>query len=111
MRTKSLEGAMKKKKTYLKKASKHWHINLVAPLSNYLNCKTRPRKQGTQDVLVNEIDTTMVVRMLDMQECGLPITLQQLKIKVEKLTQTQLDSKMEFFKTNGGISSSVNIQN
>jgi hypothetical protein len=46
-----------------------------------------------------------------MQECGLPISLQQLKIKVVKLTQTQPDSKMEFLKTNGGISSSVNIQN
>jgi hypothetical protein len=93
MITKSLEEAMKKRKTYLKKASKHWHINLVAPLSNYLNGKTRPRKQGTQGVLMNETDTSMVVWMLGVQECGLPITLQQLKMKVVKLTQTQLDSK------------------
>jgi hypothetical protein len=96
MITKSLEEAMKKKTTYLKKAIKHWHINLVAPLSNYLNGKTRPRKQGTQGVLMNETDTSMVVWMLGMQECGLPTTLQQLKIKVVKLTQTQPNSKMEF---------------
>ncbi len=84
---------------------------MVAPLSNHLNGKTRPRKQGTQDVLMNETDTLMVVWMLGMQECGLPITLQQLKIKVVKLTQTRPDSKMEFKKTNVGINSSVNIQN
>jgi hypothetical protein len=49
--------------------------------------------------------------MLGMPKCGLPITLQQLKIKVVKFTQTQLDSKMEFLFKNGGISLSVNIQN
>jgi hypothetical protein len=75
MITKSLEEVMKERKTYLKKASKHWHINLVTPLSNYLNGKTRPRKQGTKGVLMNETDTSMVVRMLGMQECGLPIIL------------------------------------
>jgi hypothetical protein len=59
--TKSLEEAMKKRKTFLKKANKHWHINLVSPLSNYLNGKARPRKPGTQGVLMNETDTSMVV--------------------------------------------------
>jgi hypothetical protein len=102
---------MEKRKTYLKKVIKHWHINLVPTLSNYLNGKTRPRKQGTQGLLMNETDTSMVVWMLGMQECGLPITLQQFKIKVLKLIQTQPDSKMEFLKTNDGISSNVNIQN
>jgi hypothetical protein len=49
-----------------------------------LNGKTRPRKQGTQGVLMNEMDTLMAVWMLGMQECGLPITLQQFKLKSGK---------------------------
>jgi len=54
-----LEETMEKRKTYLKKVIKHWHINLVPTLSNYLNGKTRPRKQGTQGVLMNEMDTSI----------------------------------------------------
>jgi hypothetical protein len=103
---------MEKRKTYLKKVIKHWHINLVPTLSNYLNGKTRPRKQGTQGVLMNEMDTSiggMDARYARMWTSNYFATFQNKGVL--KLIQTQPDSKMEFLKTNNGISSSVNIQN
>jgi hypothetical protein len=53
-----------------------------------LNSKTRSRNLGPQGVLVNEEDKMLTTWILGMQECGFSITLQYLKMKVAKLTQT-----------------------
>jgi hypothetical protein len=50
--------------------------------------KTRPKKMVPRSVLTQEA-TTMTTWTLVMQECGLYISLQQLKMKVVKLTQTR----------------------
>jgi hypothetical protein len=41
-------------------------------------------------VLIDERKVIIVYWILGMQECGLSITLQQLKLKVAKLIQTQV---------------------
>jgi hypothetical protein len=41
-------------------------------------------------VLIDEKEVIIVYWVLGMQECGLSITLQQLLLKVAKLTQTQV---------------------
>jgi hypothetical protein len=57
-------------------------------LLDKLNGKTKSRNLGPQGVLINEGDKTLVVWILGMQECVFSITLQYLKMKVAKLTQT-----------------------
>jgi hypothetical protein len=54
-----------------------------------LNGKTRSKKVPPQGILTNEEDATMVAWILGMQWCELSIALQQLKMKVAKLTQTK----------------------
>ncbi len=44
---------------------------------------------GPKRVLIKEEDAILIKWTLDMQECGLSISLQQLKMKVAKLTQTK----------------------
>ncbi len=41
---------------------------------------------GPKGVLTEEKDATMITWTLTMDECGLSISLQQLKMKVAKLT-------------------------
>jgi hypothetical protein len=41
-------------------------------------------------MLIEKKDVAMIVWTLVMQECGLSINLQQLKMKVTKLTQTKV---------------------
>jgi hypothetical protein len=47
---------------------------------NYLNGKS---KMGLRGVFTKEEDVAMIAWILAMQECGLSIILQQLKMKVE----------------------------
>ncbi len=47
------------------------------------------KKIGPLGVLTKEEDEAIITWVLNMQECGLSITLQQLKWKVAKVTQTQ----------------------
>ncbi len=72
----------------LRKASRHQNIPLTS-LFNHLYGKTRSRKLGLVSVLIVEKNQIMVVWVLSMQEIGLSIGLQQLKMKVTKLTQTR----------------------
>ncbi len=41
-------------------------------------------------MLIDEKEVIIVYWIFGMQECGLSITLQQLKLKVAELTQTQV---------------------
>jgi hypothetical protein len=66
----------------LRKANKLWNISMNS-LANHLNGKTKSMKMGPRGVLTNAI---MITWTLTMQECGLSINLQQLKMKVIKLT-------------------------
>jgi len=59
-------------------------------LSNHINGKTRSKKMGLGGVLTKVEDSTMNAWTLIMQECGLSISLQQLKTKVVELTQTRV---------------------
>jgi hypothetical protein len=49
---------------------------------DYLNGKSK--KMGLGGVLTKEEDATMIAWILIMQECGMSITLQLLKMKVAK---------------------------
>jgi hypothetical protein len=69
--------------TSLKKASRHWNIPFTS-LFDHLYGKTKSRKFGLVGVLIVE-DQAMVVWVLSMQEVGLLINLQQLKMKVVEL--------------------------
>jgi len=66
-----------------KKASKSWNI----PMSSlfYLNGKTKSINMGPRGVFIEEEDSVVIAWTLSMQECGLSISLQQLKMKVAKL--------------------------
>jgi hypothetical protein len=44
---------------------------------------------GPTSLLLKEEDKTIVEWALAIQECGLSITIQQLKLKVVKITQTR----------------------
>jgi hypothetical protein len=76
--------------TSLKKACKHWHIPLTF-FSNNLNGITKSRKQGPQGMVNKEEDATMEAWTLGMKKCGFSITLDQLKMKVAKFTQTKIN--------------------
>jgi hypothetical protein len=70
----------------LRKASRAWNI----PMSfvfDHLNEKPISRKMGPVCVFIEEDDTSMITWTLAMGECGLSISLQQLKVEVVELTQ------------------------
>ncbi len=70
----------------LRKASRAWNI----PMSfvfDHLNEKPISRKMGPMCVFIEEDDTSMITWTLAMGECGLSISLQQLKVEVVELTQ------------------------
>jgi hypothetical protein len=69
----------------LKKANKSWNIPMSS-IVDHLNGKTMSRKLGPIGVLTEENDATMIKWTLDMQECGLSLNLQQLKMKIVELT-------------------------
>jgi len=61
----------------------------MSSLVDHLNGKTISRKMGLRSVLTKQEDTIMITWTLTMQECELSIILQQLKMKVAKLTHTR----------------------
>jgi hypothetical protein len=69
----------------LRRTNKSWNIPMNS-LSNHLNGKTRFRKMGLGGVLIEKEDSKVIAWTLAMQECGLSISLQQLKMKVVELT-------------------------
>ncbi len=71
------------------RASRAWNIPMSSN-SNHLNGKTISRKMGPRGVLTEEEDVIIITWTLVMGECGLSISLQQLKMKVVKLTQTMV---------------------
>jgi hypothetical protein len=71
----------------LRKVSMSWNIPLNS-LSNHLNRKTRLTKMEIGGVLIKE-DIAMIKWTLDMQGCGLSISLQQLKMRIAWLAQTR----------------------
>jgi len=73
----------------LQRANKAWNIPMSS-ISNHLNGKTKSRKMGLGGVLTEEEDAIMMAWTLIMGECGLSISLQQLMLKVAKLTQTRV---------------------
>ncbi len=76
------------KRTYsIKRANKSWNI-LMSSLVDHLNERTKSKKMGLGGVLTKEEDVAMTTWTLTMQECGLSISLQQLKMKIVELTQT-----------------------
>jgi hypothetical protein len=58
----------------LRRVSMSWNIPLNS-LSNHLNRKTRPRKMGLGGVFIKN-KFVMIKWTLDMQGCGLSISLQ-----------------------------------
>ncbi len=80
--------AIKRGTHYLRRANKSWNIPMSS-LANHLNGKTESRKMGPRGVLIKEENVVVIKWTLDIQECELSINLQQLKMKVVKLTQTK----------------------
>jgi hypothetical protein len=84
----ALEIAMdtiEKRTHFSRKASKSWNIPMNS-LFNHLNGETKSKKMGPRGVLIEEEDSIVIAWTLAMQECGLCISLQQLKMKVTELT-------------------------
>jgi hypothetical protein len=73
----------------MKKASRNWGIPLFF-LGNHLNDRIRSRRIRFGRVLIDAENVAIVKWVFIMQEVGLPITLQQLKMKMLELTQTRL---------------------
>jgi hypothetical protein len=71
---------------FLQRANKFWGISVIS-LLNHLYGKTGSKKLRPLGVLTKE-DEISVAWVLNMQECGLSITLEQLKWKVVEVTQT-----------------------
>ncbi len=59
----------------LKRTSKSWNIPMIS-IVDHLNGKTRSRKMGLGGVLTEKEDVVMIKWTLNMQECGLSISLQ-----------------------------------
>jgi len=73
----------------IRMANKVWNIPMGS-IFNHLNGKTKSRKMGLGGVLTKKKDAIVIAWTLVMDECGLSISLQQLKMKVAKLTQTKV---------------------
>jgi hypothetical protein len=56
---------------------KSWKIPMSF-LVDYLNRKTKSKKMGPKRVFIKKEDAILIKWTLDMQECGLSISLQQL---------------------------------
>jgi hypothetical protein len=72
----------------MKEASRNCGIPLFF-LGNHLNGRLRRRRIKFGGVLTYEENVAIVRWVLTMQEVGLPITLQQLKMKMVQVTQTK----------------------
>ncbi len=73
----------------LQRAIMAWNIPMSS-IYDHLNGKTRSNKMGPEGVLTEKEDVTMIAWTLTMGECGLSISLQQLKTKVAKLTKIKV---------------------
>jgi hypothetical protein len=109
----TLEATMdvvERRTCYLRRANRSWNI-LLNSLFDHLNGKTRSRKMGLGGVLTKKKDIIVVKWTLDIQECGLSTSLQQLKMNIAKLTQIGMHYfEMEYHVIVGGIDSKKNIQ-
>jgi hypothetical protein len=72
----------------LRKASHYWNIPLTS-LSNHFINKTTSRKRGPPKILSVDEEAEVVESIFGIQECGLSISLHQLKLKAGELTQTR----------------------
>jgi len=63
-------------------------VNLVFSWKS-LNGRTKRRRIGFGGLLIDEKNVAIVKWVLTMQKMGLPITLQQLKLKMVEFTQTR----------------------
>ncbi len=79
---------VERKTSTMKKASRNWSIPFFF-LQNHLIGRIRSRRIKFGGVLTNEENVAIVKWVLTMQEVGLPITLQQLKMKMIEFTQTR----------------------
>jgi hypothetical protein len=71
----------------LKKPSQFWNIPFIS-LFDHINGKTRFKKMIYVGVLTDKENEVIVAWILIMQKCKLSPTLQQLKMKLLKFTQT-----------------------
>jgi hypothetical protein len=74
---------------FLLGVSRIFHMPLSF-LSNHLNGCTHSKKIGPSIVLIEEGDAIVYKWTLAMGECGLSISLNQLKLKVAKMTQIKV---------------------
>jgi hypothetical protein len=72
----------------MRKASRNWGIPLLF-LGNHFNGGIRSRRIRFGGVLTDEENVAIVRWVFPMHEVGLPITLQQLKMKMVEFTQTR----------------------
>jgi hypothetical protein len=72
----------------LRKASRSWNLPMNS-LVDHLHGETKFKKLGLGSVLIEEEYVIMITWTLAMQERGLSISLQQLKMIVRELTQTR----------------------
>jgi hypothetical protein len=75
-------------RTSLRKVNRHWNIPLTS-LFDHLDGKRRSKKPRPTSMLTLEENKVVVAWVLSMKEVRLSISLQQLKMKVAKLTQTR----------------------
>jgi hypothetical protein len=93
----------------LKKASKHWNIPLTSAC-DHLYGKTRFKKTRLASVLIAKEDQVVIFWVLAMQDVGLSINVQQLKMKGAKFTQRRSTPfQGGILKTLGGTSLSADI--
>jgi hypothetical protein len=72
----------------MKKASRNWGIPLSS-LTDHLKGRTKSERIVFGGVLIDEENVAIVRWVFPMHEVGLPITLQQLKMKMVEFTQTR----------------------
>ncbi len=77
---------IERKTCFLQEPNRSWNISL----SNQLNGQIKSKKMDIGRISIEEEDAIVIAHTLPMQECGLFISLGQLKMKVARLTQIRL---------------------
>jgi hypothetical protein len=72
----------------LRRANRSWNLPMSS-LVDHLHGETKSRKMGLGSVFIKEKYVIVITWTLAMQERGLSISLQQLKMIVKELTQTR----------------------
>ncbi len=75
----------------LRKASRHWNIPFTS-LFDHLYEKTKYKKLGPISMLIKEENQVVVSWVLFMQEVGLPINLQQFKMKMIEIDSSKANT-------------------